>query len=147
MQVQALGTVAELEVADGLVLHFCVVPAGELGRPLWRPFTIDGAGLVLADLGPQHAGARPLRGRRAARALAVLGASCPDELARRGATAHRGAREAIRAVLLSYAGLTACRPAGPALLQGLGHPGETEEQRVLLAGQERRAPAGHVVEP
>ena len=27
---------AELEVAEGLLLHFCIVPAGELGRPLWR---------------------------------------------------------------------------------------------------------------
>jgi CheY-like chemotaxis protein len=107
VQAQALGTVAELEVADGLVLHFCIVPSGELGRPLWRPFTIDGAGLVLADLGPQTLALARFVADEQHVALAVLGETCPDELARRGATAHRGAREAVRAVLLAYAGLAA----------------------------------------
>lgn len=105
VQAQALGTVAELEVADGLVLHFCIVPSGELGRPLWRPFTIDGAGLVLADLGPQALALARFVADEQHASLAVLGPACPDELARRGAAAHRGAREAVRAVLLAYAGL------------------------------------------
>ena len=39
--------------------------------------------------------------------LAVLGASCPAELSRHGAVAHPGAREAVRAVLLAFAGLSA----------------------------------------
>ena len=37
--------------------------------------------------------------------VAVLGESCPEELSSRGASAHPGAREALRAVLLTYAGL------------------------------------------
>ena len=102
---EALGTVAELEVTEGLLLHFCVVPSGELGRPLWRPFTVDAAGLVLADLsGPTLALARFVANEQHA-ALAVVGDTCPDELSRSGAAAHRGAREAVRAVLLAYAGL------------------------------------------
>src|SRR5262249_11316050 len=47
--VEALGTVAELEVAEGLLLHFCIVPSGELGRPLWRTFTSDAAGMVVTE--------------------------------------------------------------------------------------------------
>jgi len=37
--------------------------------------------------------------------LAVLGTHCPEELSRHGAEAHPGARGALRAVLLAYAGL------------------------------------------
>lgn len=105
LQAQALGTVAELELAEGLVLHFCIVPTGELGRPLWRPFTLDAAGLVLADVGPQALALARFVADAQHGALAVLGETCPDELARRGAVAHPGAREAVRAVLLSYAGV------------------------------------------
>lgn len=103
--VQALGTVAELEVAEGLVIHFCIVPAGELGRPLWRPFTADGAGLVLAEVSPATLALARFVADQQHGALAVLGGECPEELAKRGASAQPGAREAVRAVLLSYAGL------------------------------------------
>jgi hypothetical protein len=37
--------------------------------------------------------------------VAVLGDVCPDELAQRGARAYPGMRQAVRAVLLAYAGL------------------------------------------
>ncbi|HTS81126.1 MAG TPA: DUF4388 domain-containing protein [Myxococcaceae bacterium] len=104
--VQALGTVAELEVAEGLVLHFCVVPQGELGRPLWRPFTADAAGLVLAELTPATIALARFVADEQNVALAVLGESVPDELVRRGAPGHPRVREAVRAVLLAYAGLT-----------------------------------------
>jgi len=103
--VETLGTVAELEVADGLLLHFCIVPAGELGRPLWRPFTTDSAGLVLADVSTAALALARFAADEQHAPLAVLGASCPEELAGRGAVAHPGAREAVRAVLLAYAGL------------------------------------------
>jgi len=105
--VEALGTVAELEVAEGLVLHFCVVPAGELGRPLWRPFTADAAGLVLAEASVALLAQARFVAEEQRTPVAVLGASCPEELSRSGATAHPGAREALRAVLLSFAGLSA----------------------------------------
>jgi len=105
VQAQALGTVAELELAEGLVLHFCIVPSGELARPLWRPFTLDAAGLVVADVGaPSLALARFVVDAQHA-PVAVLGAAVPAELAQRGAASHPGAREAVRAVLLAYAGL------------------------------------------
>ncbi|HUM09591.1 MAG TPA: response regulator [Myxococcaceae bacterium] len=102
----ALGTVAELEVAEGLLLHFCIVPAGELGRPLWRPFTVDAAGLVVTELSPATLALARFVADEQHAPLATLGEACPDELARRGASAHPGAREAVRAVLLAYAGLT-----------------------------------------
>jgi len=38
-------------------------------------------------------------------AVAVMGGSCPEELSRLGATAQPGARDAVRTVLLAYAGL------------------------------------------
>ena len=105
--VEALGTVAELEVAEGLVLHFCVVPAGELGRPLWRPYTSDAAGLVLTEASPALLAQARFVAEEQRTPVAVLGASCPEELSRQGAAAHPGAREAVRAVLLAYAGLSA----------------------------------------
>jgi len=37
--------------------------------------------------------------------VAVMGGSCPEELFRLGATAQPGARDAVRTVLLAYAGL------------------------------------------
>ena len=37
--------------------------------------------------------------------VAVLGSSCPDELRRWGGAAHETPREAVRSVLLAYAGL------------------------------------------
>jgi len=103
--VHALGTVAELEVAEGLVLHFCIVPAGELGRPLWRPFTADAAGLVLTELSAATLALARFVADEQHAPLAALAETCPDELARRGASAQPGAREALRAVLLAYAGL------------------------------------------
>ncbi|HVP61732.1 MAG TPA: response regulator [Myxococcaceae bacterium] len=103
--VEALGTVAELEVAEGLLLHFCIVPAGELGRPLWRPFTAEAAGLVVVELSPATLALARFVADEQHAPLAALADTCPDELARRGASAHPGAREAVRAVLLAYAGL------------------------------------------
>ncbi|HEY1416619.1 MAG TPA: response regulator [Myxococcaceae bacterium] len=103
--VEALGTVAELEVAEGLLLHFCIVPAGELGRPLWRAFTSDAAGLVVADTSVAMLALARWVAEEQRVPLAVLGDGCPEELGRRGAQAHPGAREALRAVLLAYAGL------------------------------------------
>lgn len=102
---EALGTLAELEVFDGLMLHFCIVPAGELGRPLWRPFTADAAGLVLAEVSPSILALGRFVADEQHAAVAVLGEACPADLARRGAAAHPAAREAVRAVLLGYAGL------------------------------------------
>jgi len=103
--VEALGTVAELEVAEGLLLHFCIVSPGELGRPLWRTFTSDAAGLVVADTSVAMVALARWVAEEQRVPLAVLGDVCPEELARRGAEAHPGAREALRAVLLAYAGL------------------------------------------
>ena len=103
--VEALGTVAELEVAEGLLLHFCIVPAGELGRPLWRAFSSDAAGLVVADTSVAMLALARWVAEEQRVPLAVLGDGCPEELRRRGAEAHPGAREALRAVLLAYAGL------------------------------------------
>jgi CheY-like chemotaxis protein len=102
---EALGTVAELEVAEGLVLHFCIVPASELGRPLWRPFTSDAAGLVVTETSPALLAQARFVAEEQRTPLAVLGEACPEELTRRGAAAHGSAREALRAVLLAYAGL------------------------------------------
>ena len=103
--VEALGTVAELEVAEGLLLHFCIVPAGELSRPLWRSFTSDAAGLVLAEPSPALLAQARFVADQLRTAVAVMGGSCPEELFRLGATAQPGARDAVRTVLLAYAGL------------------------------------------
>ena len=103
--VEALGTVAELEVAEGLELHFCIVPSGELGRPLWRTFTSDAAGLVVTETSVAMLALARWVAEEQRIPLAVLGDGCPEELARHGAEAHPGAREALRAVLLAYAGL------------------------------------------
>jgi CheY-like chemotaxis protein len=106
-QAEALGTVAELEVAEGLVLHFCIVPAEELGRPLWRSFTADAAGLVLTDPSPGLVAQARFVAEEQRTPVAVLGEPCPDELSRPGATVYSSAREALRAVLLEFAGLAA----------------------------------------
>src|SRR5215472_17572355 len=70
---EALGTVAELEVSPGLLLHFCTVPSGELGRPLWRPFTADAAGLVVAEVSPPMLALATFVADEQHSALAVLG--------------------------------------------------------------------------
>ena len=105
-QAEALGTVAELEVAEALVLHFCIVPAEEVGQPLWRPFTADAAGLVLTELSPGLVAQARFVAEEQRTPVAVLGESSPEELSRRGATVHSSAREALRSVLLEFAGLT-----------------------------------------
>jgi hypothetical protein len=89
----------------GLLLHFCIVPAGELGRPLWRPFTAEAAGLVVTELSPALLALARFVAEEQHTPVAALGESCPEQLTRRGATAHPDAREAVRAVLLAYAGL------------------------------------------
>jgi CheY-like chemotaxis protein len=104
-QAEALGTVAELEVAEALVLHFCIVPAEELGRPLWRPFTADAAGLVLTEPSPGLVAQARFVAEEQRTPVAVLGGLVPEELSRRGTTVHSSAREALRAVLLEFAGL------------------------------------------
>ena len=38
VQAESLGTVAEARGGGGARCSLCVVPGGELGRPLWRPF-------------------------------------------------------------------------------------------------------------
>ena len=106
MPVEALGTVAELEVAEGLLLHFCIVPSGELGRPLWRTFTSDAAGMVVTETSVALLAQALWVAEEQRVPLAVLGTHCPEELSRHGAEAHPGARGAVRAVLLSFAGLT-----------------------------------------
>ena len=127
--VQALGTVAELEVAEGLLLHFCIVPAGELGRPLWRAFTADGAGLVLVDVAPAMLALARFVADEQHAPLAVLGERCPDELAGRGARRTRGpARRSARCCWPT--------PGSPA------DPGPRVAEQLPPAPLERRLAAG-----
>jgi len=43
------GTVARLELGEGLRLDFCVLPPGEAARPLWRPFSACAVGVLVLD--------------------------------------------------------------------------------------------------
>jgi len=43
------GTVARLELGEGLRLDFCVLPASDAARPLWRPFGSGAAGALVLD--------------------------------------------------------------------------------------------------
>lgn len=102
---ESLGTVAELELAEGLRVDFCALPGGELARPLWRPFSADAAGVVLVELSPLTVALARFVSHEQHVPVAVLGSSCPDELRRWGGAAHETPREAVRSVLLAYAGL------------------------------------------
>ena len=102
---ESLGTVAELELAEGLRVDFCALPGGELARPLWRPFSAEATGMVLVEISPQTLALARFVAHEQHAAVAVLGSSCPDELRRWGGAAHETPREAVRSVLLAYAGL------------------------------------------
>jgi CheY-like chemotaxis protein len=104
---EALGTVAELEVAEGLRIDFCTVPGGELGRPLWRPFTADAAGILVVDISPASVALARFVAHGQHAPVAVLGPECPEELRRWGAVGHETPRDAVRSLLLAYAGLAA----------------------------------------
>ncbi|HXX32282.1 MAG TPA: DUF4388 domain-containing protein [Myxococcaceae bacterium] len=43
------GTVGRLELGEGLRLDFCVLPAADAARPLWRPFGAGAAGALVLD--------------------------------------------------------------------------------------------------
>lgn len=43
------GTVARLELGEGLRLDFCVLPSADAARPLWRPFGAGAAGALVLD--------------------------------------------------------------------------------------------------
>src|SRR5262249_9829219 len=102
---ESLGTVAELELAEGLRVAFCARPGGELARPLWRPFSSDATGMVLVEVSPLTLALARFVSHDQHVPVAVLGSSCPDELRRWGGTAHETPREAVRSVLLAHAGL------------------------------------------
>ncbi len=103
---ESLGTVAELELPEGVRVDFCALPTGELAQPLWRPFSGDASGLLLLDGSAECVAlARFVAAEEHAR-VAVLGAECPAQLRPLGARTHSTARQAVRALLLAYAGLS-----------------------------------------
>ena len=97
--------VAELELAEGLRVDFCALPGGELARQLWRPFSAEASGMVLAEVSPLTLALARFIAHEQHVPVVVLGSSCPDELRRWGGAAHETPREAVRSVLLAYAGL------------------------------------------
>jgi CheY-like chemotaxis protein len=106
MSPESLGTVAELELPEGLRVDFCALPAGELAQPLWRPFSGDAAGLLLMDTSAESVALARFLAAQEGGEVAVVGAECPGELRPLGVRSHPTPREAVRAVLLAYAGLS-----------------------------------------
>ena len=43
------GTVARLELGEGLRLDFCILPGADATRPLWRPFSAGAVGVLVLD--------------------------------------------------------------------------------------------------
>jgi CheY-like chemotaxis protein len=103
---ESLGTVAELELPEGLRVDFCTLPVGELAQPLWRPFSGDASGLLLLDLSAECLALARFFAAEEHAPVAVVGADCPAALRPSGARAHPTPRQAVRAVLLAYAGLS-----------------------------------------
>lgn len=103
---ESLGTVAELELPEGLRVDFCALPGGELAQPLWRPFSGDASGLLLLDPSAESVALARFLVAEERLPVAVLGLASPVELRSSGARAYPTPRDAVRAVLLAYAGLS-----------------------------------------
>jgi CheY-like chemotaxis protein len=97
------GTVARLELGEGLRLDFCVLPSADAARPLWHPFSAGAVGVLVLDaeedtLALAAALARQLRLR-----VVCVGLEVPFLLARApggAATVAGGADLALRALLV-----------------------------------------------
>jgi len=103
---ESLGTVAELELPEGVRVDFCALPAGELAQPLWRPFSGDASGLLLLDLSADCVTLARFVAAEELAPVAVVGTECPAALRPLGARTYPTPRQAVRAVLLAYAGLS-----------------------------------------
>jgi CheY-like chemotaxis protein len=106
------GTVARLELGEGLRLDFCILPSGEAARPLWRPFSACGVGVLVLDAEEETlALAAALAYQRRLRVVCAL-EDVPPLLA--GAplgavAAPGGAESALRALLVQPQGRASTR--------------------------------------
>jgi CheY-like chemotaxis protein len=97
------GTLGRIEVNEALWLDFCVLPASDAARPLWRPFTAGAVGAVLLDAEPDSLKVASFFASSAGVPLVVLGAELPPALVQlhSGSTAVASDPiEALRSLLI-----------------------------------------------
>jgi len=98
------GTVGRLELGESLRLDFCVLPASDAARPLWRPFSACAVGVLLLDAEEETlALALALAWQRHLRVVCALPDVPPALAAAPGGAAAIpvGADAALRALLAS----------------------------------------------
>jgi len=97
------GTLGRFEVSEAFWVDFCVLPASEAARPLWRPFSAGAIGALVLDVGPDALRIASFLAFDLRVPLAVLGPSLPPSLVRAPAgvfITSEGLLEALRGLLL-----------------------------------------------
>ncbi len=99
-----IGTVGQLELAEGLVIDLLALPAAAELRPLWAPFGAGAIGCLLLlpePIGPAHAELATLAARRIGAVVIVPGRSeLPGDFPPEAAAVTGGAVEALREILI-----------------------------------------------
>ena len=75
------GTLARCEVGEGLYVDFCLLPASEAARPLWRPFCTGALGAMVLDASDGALAVARFLGLEIRMPLLVLGEHAPAALA------------------------------------------------------------------
>ena len=97
------GTLGRLEVSEALCVDFCVLPAVEAARPLWRPFCAGAVGGLVLDGSPDALKLGAFLGFEAHLPLVFTGEVIPPELVNAPAGISRAAgepAEALRTLLI-----------------------------------------------
>lgn len=97
------GTLGRYELSEALHIDFCVLPAGEAARPLWRPFASGAVGALLLDDSPEAASVAQWLAAEICVPVVVVGGKVPPflETAPAGAVAAGpDLLEALRTLLV-----------------------------------------------
>jgi CheY-like chemotaxis protein len=97
------GTLGRYEISEALHIDFCLLPAVEAARPLWRPFSAGAVGALVLDDSPQAARLAHWLAVEGRVPVVVVGGQVPALLNRAPAGAMAVGMdllEAIRAVLI-----------------------------------------------
>ena len=100
---EGFGTLARFDIGDSLKVDFCLLPAADPARPLWRPFCSGAVGALVLDGEADAVRLGTFLGWEMGLPLVVLAAEVPRGLegAPAGAFAVvKGNREALAALLL-----------------------------------------------
>jgi DNA-binding response OmpR family regulator len=97
------GTLGHVMVSEALQVDFCLLPAAEAARPLWRPFSAGAIGALLLDVQPDALRLASFLASDVRVPIGIIGDAVPAGLARAPAgvfSTRDGFSEALRRLLL-----------------------------------------------